>query len=315
MNPDITLAICTWNRSRVLDGTLRRVAELAVPPGVRWEVIVVDNNSPDDTAAVVRSYEGALPVKSVHEPRQGVAFARNAAVAAAAGDLFVFLDDDCRPAADLLTEYWSAARANPQAAIFGGTIEPEFETPPPAWIANNLDLLACAYGRIHRPGPNRPLGPTESVLSGNMAVRTAVLRRYPFDTSLGRVGTGRVGGEEIDFYMRAVADGTTAYWVGTAAVRHYIRTEAISRDFVRSTFMGEGRLAIKMVEKPVRHSGPLVFGWPRWVLRQYVESTLIKYCLWPFHSRRWVRAYIMSARMSGLLREAWLTDRPKKSPA
>ena len=68
---DVTVAICTWNRAALLDKTLERLAEVRVPAGLTWEVVVVDNHSTDGTAAVLARHAGRLPLVPLTELKQG----------------------------------------------------------------------------------------------------------------------------------------------------------------------------------------------------------------------------------------------------
>ncbi len=52
---DVSLVICTYNRCQLLRHTLESVTRLRPPGGVNWELLVVDNNSSDDTRSVVQS--------------------------------------------------------------------------------------------------------------------------------------------------------------------------------------------------------------------------------------------------------------------
>ena len=82
-----TIAVCTWNRARMVEQTLLSFTRLQIPPGVDWEVVVVNNNSPDNTAAVLESFVTRLPLRHVLETRQGIAHARNRAALEARGDI------------------------------------------------------------------------------------------------------------------------------------------------------------------------------------------------------------------------------------
>ena len=86
----LTVAICTWNRSALLDRTLAEFRKLTIPPGLDWELIVVNNNSTDDTDRVIAAHTGALPIVRILESKQGHCHARNTAVAAARGQLRTF---------------------------------------------------------------------------------------------------------------------------------------------------------------------------------------------------------------------------------
>ena len=79
MSPTATVLVCTYNRARALGETLDSLARMTVPPGVSWDVLVVDNNSSDETAAVVRGRQPAFPVPLhyLHEPRQGKSYAHH----------------------------------------------------------------------------------------------------------------------------------------------------------------------------------------------------------------------------------------------
>src|SRR5688572_32298959 len=91
---DATIAICTWNRSDLLEKTLVHMQQLAVPAGVSWEIVVVNNRCTDNTDEILAKYIGALPLRRVFEDKQGQSHARNAAAVAARGDLIIWTDDD-----------------------------------------------------------------------------------------------------------------------------------------------------------------------------------------------------------------------------
>ena len=90
----ITIAICTWNRSRSLGATLASIQRLKVSPDTRWDVLVVNNNCTDDTDAVLARFADCLPLSVTVEPRQGLSHARNRAVEATGGDYILWTDDD-----------------------------------------------------------------------------------------------------------------------------------------------------------------------------------------------------------------------------
>src|SRR5262249_32698178 len=135
---DVTVAICTWNRAHLLDRGLSRFCELRVPDGLTWELLVVDNNCTDDTAAVVDKDADRLPVRRIVEPKQGLSNARNCAIRHATGALLIFTDDDVLVDELWLDAYVTAAARWPNAAYFGGVIIPKYEDEPPAWYRGQL---------------------------------------------------------------------------------------------------------------------------------------------------------------------------------
>ncbi len=90
----VSIIICTCNRAALMRRTLDSMRSLAIPRGVTWEIVVVNNNSTDDTAAVLASFAERLPLTCVFEPVPGLSRSRNRGVAASSGDLLLFTDDD-----------------------------------------------------------------------------------------------------------------------------------------------------------------------------------------------------------------------------
>ena len=138
----ITVAICTWNRAELLDRTLSQMHNLRIPPGIEWELLVVNNNCTDDTDAVVARHAQVLPIRRLFEGSQGQSHSRNHALREAFGELIVWTDDDVLVDQDWLAAYVKAARDWPEASYFGGTITPWFAAPPPFWIERNLRSIA-----------------------------------------------------------------------------------------------------------------------------------------------------------------------------
>src|SRR5260370_34261599 len=100
-----SVIICTWNRPRLLDQTLEQMARLRLPPDVAWELLVVNNNCTDQTDTVLRRHQSRLPLRRILEPRQGLSHARNAAAAAARGEILLWTDDDVLVDRDWLAAY------------------------------------------------------------------------------------------------------------------------------------------------------------------------------------------------------------------
>ena len=130
----LTIAICTWNRARLLDQTLTRMRDLRVPSGVNWELVVVNNNCTDDTDAVIARHAKHLPLRRLFESSPGKSFALNRAASEARGDFVVWTDDDVLVAPGWLAEYAAAMRRWPTASFFGGPSEPWFDASPPPWF-------------------------------------------------------------------------------------------------------------------------------------------------------------------------------------
>jgi glycosyltransferase involved in cell wall biosynthesis len=215
--------------------------ELAVPEGVEWELVVVNNGSSDETDEVLCRHAQRLPLRRLHEPEPGVSHARNTAVAAVRGELLLWTDDDVLVDRNWMAEYVAAARARPEISFFGGTIEPWLETPPPSWLTGAWPRLGDVYA-VRDFGEHPVEVDLQSMPYGaNYAMRTAVQRRYCYDTNLGRLKNSLRTGEETAVMRQMLSDGHRGLFLPTARVRHFIPRERLSLEFVRDWFMGLGQ--------------------------------------------------------------------------
>src|SRR5262249_33043112 len=127
---DFSVAICTYNNSRLLRWTLEGLTRLAVPDGLTWELVVVDNNSTDDTSQTAESFAHRLPLRCVFEPTQGLSHARRRAVQETSAEWLAFIDDDCLLQEDWLTEAIRFCQASPRAGAVGGRVHLLWQVPP-----------------------------------------------------------------------------------------------------------------------------------------------------------------------------------------
>lgn len=159
MSKDLTIAICTYNGAQRIPEVLDALRRQQQTDGLTWEVLVVDNNSQDETAQVVQRYQGAwpsaAPLRYLHEPRQGKTFAIQRAFREADGHLIGFLDDDNIPAVDWVHAARSFGRQHPEAGAYGGRILPQYEQQPP----KGVQAIESAFAIVRRDHLHQyPLG-------------------------------------------------------------------------------------------------------------------------------------------------------------
>ncbi len=164
----LSLVFATRNRAPAVARLLERLAAMNAPPD--WEIVIADNGSTDDTAGMLDSWAGRLPLITVNVPVPGKSRALNAALAHTSGDLILFTDDDVEPRSEWLFRWSEMAASHPEARIFGGRISVD-PAEIPQWImhSGNLQEMLVSlhdWGEQNRLYPyNRyPIGP-------NMAVR------------------------------------------------------------------------------------------------------------------------------------------------
>lgn len=283
----VSVVMCTRDRADQLRRVLDSAVAMAVPSGLAWEFVLVDNGSTDHTPAVVEAFKGSLPIRRVEEPKAGLSNARNRGVAEARGDHILWTDDDVVIDAGWLAAYVEAIEAHPEAAFFGGRIEPVLEGTLPGWWADNREALSGLLAE-------RDLGPVTRPMTGqdgdlpygaSFAVRAADQRRHPYDPALG-VGPGVARlSEETAVLAAMVAEGLGGVWVPGARVKHVIPARRLTLAYVGTYFrsMGEtweyvartGRHPSLMPSLPqVAISGRRLLGAPAWFWKAAGRSWL-----------------------------------------
>lgn len=120
-SPDITVVVCTHNRAESLRSALASLYDLETGSRFTYEVLVVDNASPDHTSEVIREAAAAsqAPLRGVHEPTKGIIAARNRGVLDAAGRWIAFFDDDQLADRRWLLELFAAAEQHRVRSVGG----------------------------------------------------------------------------------------------------------------------------------------------------------------------------------------------------
>jgi glucosyl-dolichyl phosphate glucuronosyltransferase len=229
---DASIIVCTYNRAESLRDTLSALRSQQTPADRQWEVIVVDNNSTDQTRQVVEEVQKAWPLlRYEHETKQGLSHARNQGIAHAQGDVILFTDDDVRPEADWL-ETTLAGLEDHQADACGGYIAPIWETPPPAWLTERFyGFLAirtdCCEDYTLTTASQTPFG-------ANMAIRKGVFEKVGlFDTTRGRKGNVLASGEDGEMFQRILVSGFKVVFLGKSRVHHKVESFRLTKRYFR----------------------------------------------------------------------------------
>ncbi|HVA84571.1 MAG TPA: glycosyltransferase [Candidatus Binataceae bacterium] len=203
----VSVVICTYNGAARLPQTLAHLAAQENTDTIAWEVLVVDNASTDDTAEVARRCwpaDAPAPLRIVHEPRLGTAYARRRGLMEAGYEIIGFVDDDNWLAANWLSVMNEIMARDPQLGALGSLSYPACEIEPPRWFERfradytifTEDDLAVV-GEAHW-----------GLFSAGMSIRKTAwlqLLRDGFDFSIsGAVGSrlGRGEDSELTFALR-----------------------------------------------------------------------------------------------------------------
>jgi glycosyltransferase involved in cell wall biosynthesis len=174
----VSVVITTFNRAHVLPRALDSVLAQRLPDGFAYEAIVVDNNSTDETRAIVERYREAHPerLRYVFEPNPGPSHGRNAGVEVARAPIVAFTDDDNIVDGDWVQTAKSLLDSHPHVAAIGGKVLAQWTSAAPAWLNREhwSPLAILDYGDqpflLSRADPR-------CLLTANLAIRRDVFQR------------------------------------------------------------------------------------------------------------------------------------------
>jgi glucosyl-dolichyl phosphate glucuronosyltransferase len=242
---DVTVILCTYNRSESLAMALESVAASQMPPGVSWKVLVVDNNSKDKTREVVEGVIARYPGRFEYafEPHPGKSHALNLAINIAHSGILAFMDDDVQVEPDWLANLTSALE-NPSYCGVGGRILPERDFAPPGWLGSS-ERYAFAPLAMFDLGPN-PGELKEPPFGTNMAFRREVFARFgDFRRDLGPQPGSEIRSEDTEFGLRVLRGGGRLWYEPSAVVYHAVPRNRVSQDYFLKWWFGKGRADVR----------------------------------------------------------------------
>ena len=245
---NITVIVCTFNRSRLLETALESIAASEIPAGIAWEILVADNNSSDGTHAVIEGFIRRHPgrFRYVFEPRPGKSNALNSAIAAAKGEMLAFADDDITVDPQWLYGLTAPLMNGPWVGS-GGRVLTQWESVAPAWLDTDGWML---IGPLVQFDLGLKAGPLhETPVGTNMAFRKSLFERYgDFRTDLGPRPGNEIRNEDSEFVRRLLQAGEPLYYEPSAIVYHPVTEDRLTKDYFLAWWFGKGRSDARELE-------------------------------------------------------------------
>lgn len=265
----LAIIICTWNRAATLQATLASLA-LQLPSGFETiEVIVVDNNSSDSTAAVVTQLSETWilgTLRYTFEGRQGKQFALNTGIAQSQGDLLAFTDDDILFPPDWIKNLFQAF-ANPLVEVAGGkTLLRWPESGVPNWYAQSM---AAVLGGVDLGDTFLLPPPDEYAPAGaNLVVRRALFSR------VGLFSESHFRHMDFEFGQRCAKQHALLAYIPSLVVWAPIDAAMLSKRYFRRWSFKAG------IVHPDSENTAGSRRVPLWVIRQLFQDIIY----WPFEA-------------------------------
>jgi glycosyltransferase involved in cell wall biosynthesis len=265
---DVSVVLPTYNRAASLQTTLETFSGLAVPSGITWELLVVDNNSTDGTRAVIEhaARSARFCVRYIFEKRQGRSAALNCGIAAAQGEIVAFTDDDV-----FLHPEWLAGLIDTfekfDCAGVAGRIVPLWNHPKPRWLEmeGQQAIVNFELGDASKEIRFAPMG-------ANSAFRKQVFIQHGlFRLDLGVSGSQHtITCDDTEFGERLIRGGEKIMYSPKAIIYHPVDPKRATKEYFLTWYYNNGRSLTRTAGLP--NEGVFYFGVPRWLYRELLSN-------------------------------------------
>jgi GT2 family glycosyltransferase len=270
---EISVVIGTYNRAGQLGKALD--ALLAQAGGVAYEVLVVDNNSTDETKEVATSrLNRSGRLKYIFEPRQGLPYARNTGIVASTAPLVAFTDDDVEVGADWVASIKRTFDEHPDVEMIGGRVRPTWPDTVPEWVTRR-QLGPFALGeRGDAPIRVSAANAAPCLVGATFAFRRSVFERVGlFDTSF-------IISEDREIQLRLWRAGGVGLYVPDLVITVEIPRERLTKRYFRYwyTIYGVYHSRMRLLDVLDRDGrlaeprGRHILGAPAFLYRELLQS-------------------------------------------
>lgn len=266
----LTVAFCTFKRANRLEKLVAALRALSCP--VPFEILAINNNSPDNTLEVLAQLQAqpGAPLRVVTETAPGIVPARNRALdETLTRDILVFIDDDELPQPGLLDAAYDAI-VNEGAECAGGRVEMDFSTiDRPAWLGDELLGFLAAVDHGNEAFWIKSID--TPIWTANVVYDMRLFRNDPslrFDARYNREGADIGGGEDAVMFRTLLERKTRIRYRPEMAVMHAVEKWRLSRSyFVKLHYragLRQGLLSMPDFQRTL-------FGVPPFLVRQFIN--------------------------------------------
>lgn len=241
----LSVIVCTYNRDEILDYCLASLCEQQLSSEL-YEVIVVDNNSQDNTAEVVSSYMNKKEnIRYVTEKKQGLSHARNRGCEKAKGEYLVYVDDDAKMDGQYLLNVLEVIKTY-EPDILGGPIYPYYTDNKPRWFRDEYEIRKYE----EKSGFSKMC----SVSGSNFIIKKDLLKNLGmFDPDFGMKGSKIDIGEErkvLDIYRERTPDSDQkVYYALECYVWHHVPQYKMKMDCFMKRYYISGKTCVRIKGK------------------------------------------------------------------
>lgn len=234
-----TVLICTYNGSKRISGVLDRILLQEGLDELVKKIVVIDNNSTDNTSEIVQRY---IKINSkIHyffEAKQGLSYARLAGLKCTDTKWIIFLDDDNYLKDGWILGAYKYILDNPQIGVFNGKIiaKPDFRATKEE--LETLFMVRRALACTHVESMHKDFSIDENKwkpVGAGMVIKTEPLMEFSklgWMTSEGRKGESVISGEDTEMVNYLVSVGYQTGFCSNIELEHLIGRHRISKEYL-----------------------------------------------------------------------------------
>ncbi|OGI18743.1 MAG: hypothetical protein A3B68_03630 [Candidatus Melainabacteria bacterium RIFCSPHIGHO2_02_FULL_34_12] len=253
---ELSIIVCTRNRARQLATLIQCLGSQINIEDLRWEIILVDNNSNDNTKEVAYAFcEGSnLKINYIFEQKTGLSNARNAGILASKGSLLLFIDDDVLIPGEFISNALFGIKEFPEFQIFGFRVLPEWPEQkaglhnpsfkPPFWLTFKKPFnLIQSFLPVHDLGPEPLQYPNriaKNPIGACFILKKEVFEKLgPFREDLGAGQSGVC--EDTEFFWHALMNNYKILYWPYAALYHTVFPERLNIAYLHKWYFNLGK--------------------------------------------------------------------------
>jgi|SRR5690554_6801991 len=246
----ISIVICSYNRSALLLDSIASLTKEKTPPS-SFEIVVVDNNSSDNTETLIKDFISAHPkynIRYIKETQQGLSFARNRGTEESKAPLVCFVDDDVIVSEYYVQKWIDFFDSHPEAIGAGGKIKVQFDDPRPEWMP---DILLPLFAKHDLGDEIKKYTKGRYPIGANFVYRKHIFEKAgDFNTKLGRKGNQLEGGEEKDIFLRITQHNDNVFYVPEVYLWHRVGAQRLTQEYIKGQALGTGKsISVILIDK------------------------------------------------------------------
>lgn len=303
---ELSVIVCTRNRAKQLSTLIQCLGSQRDLEDIRWEIVIVDNNSIDNTKEVAYAFcEGSnLKINYIFEPKIGLSNARNTGILASKGSLLLFTDDDVLMPKEFISNALFGIQEFSEFQIFGFRVLPDWHEieKPPFWLIFRKPFnLIQSFLPVHELGvetlqyPNRK---ARNPIGAAFLVKKEVFEKLgPFREELGAGQSGVCEDTEF-FYFAMINKFKILYWP-YAALYHPVTPERLTIKYLHKWYfkLGKSLYLIKNTGRIFNLHKRHMLGLEGFIANKFpffIGDILLKPRIFNVHIFLWVKLFLVT---------------------